>query len=125
PDQAMPLVLPQSYSAGSVIQIPAEPQTVGDHIRKEEAWTQATPERCGGSTRRRQDQCLQMGGKLVHPGHPVHARRSPVLGGQSGRGGEGVGGAAGATTNQPRTATEGSGEAAKRRSDHFGEVGTW
>ena len=34
PDQPMPLVLPQSYSAGSVIRIPTEPQTVGDHIRR-------------------------------------------------------------------------------------------
>ena len=34
PDQPMPLVLPQSYSTGRVIQIPVEPQTVGDHIRK-------------------------------------------------------------------------------------------
>jgi transcriptional regulator with XRE-family HTH domain len=34
PDQAMPLVLPQSYSTGSVIRIPTEPHTVGDHIRK-------------------------------------------------------------------------------------------
>ena len=34
PDQPMPLVLPQSYSTGSVIRIPTEPRTVGDHIRK-------------------------------------------------------------------------------------------
>ena len=33
PDQAMPLVLPQSYS-GAVIRIPTQPQTVGDHIRR-------------------------------------------------------------------------------------------
>jgi transcriptional regulator with XRE-family HTH domain len=33
PDQLMPLVLPQSYS-GSVIRIPTQPQTVGDHIRR-------------------------------------------------------------------------------------------
>jgi DNA-binding XRE family transcriptional regulator len=30
----MPLVMPQSYSTGSVIRIPLEPNTVGDHIRK-------------------------------------------------------------------------------------------
>jgi transcriptional regulator with XRE-family HTH domain len=35
PDQPMPLVLPQSYNTGSVIRIPSEPQTVGDHIRRE------------------------------------------------------------------------------------------
>lgn len=34
PDQAMPLVLAQSYSAGRVIRIPVAPQTIGDHIRK-------------------------------------------------------------------------------------------
>lgn len=34
PDQPMPLVLPQSYSPGRVIQIPVQPQTVGDHIRR-------------------------------------------------------------------------------------------
>ncbi|MBI3681122.1 MAG: recombinase family protein [Acidobacteria bacterium] len=34
PDQPVPLVLPQSYSAGSVVRIPTEPQTVGDHIRR-------------------------------------------------------------------------------------------
>ena len=34
PDQPMPLVLPQSYSTGSVIRIPVEPKTIGDHIRK-------------------------------------------------------------------------------------------
>jgi site-specific DNA recombinase len=34
PDQAMPLMLPQSYGASSVIRIPSEPRTVGDHIRK-------------------------------------------------------------------------------------------
>lgn len=34
PDQPMPLVLPQSYSAGRVIRIPTEPHTVGDHIRR-------------------------------------------------------------------------------------------
>ena len=34
PDQPMPLVLPQSYSSGSVIRIPTEPHTVGDHIRR-------------------------------------------------------------------------------------------
>jgi site-specific DNA recombinase len=34
PDQPMLLVLPQSYSAGRVIRIPTEPQTVGDHIRR-------------------------------------------------------------------------------------------
>ena len=34
PDQAMPLVLPQSYSTGPVIRIPAQPQTIGDHLRK-------------------------------------------------------------------------------------------
>jgi len=34
PDQPLPLVLPQSYSAGSVIRIPTEPQTIGDHIRR-------------------------------------------------------------------------------------------
>jgi transcriptional regulator with XRE-family HTH domain len=33
PGQPMPLVLPQSYSTGSV-RIPIVPQTVGDHIRK-------------------------------------------------------------------------------------------
>ncbi len=33
PDQATPLVLPQSYS-GSVIRIPTQPQTVGDHVRR-------------------------------------------------------------------------------------------
>ncbi|MBZ5626521.1 MAG: helix-turn-helix domain-containing protein [Acidobacteriia bacterium] len=30
----MPLVLPQSYSTGSVIRIPTQLNTVGDHIRK-------------------------------------------------------------------------------------------
>jgi DNA-binding XRE family transcriptional regulator len=35
PDQAMPLMLPQAYSTGSVVRIPTEPQTVGDHIRKQ------------------------------------------------------------------------------------------
>jgi hypothetical protein len=34
PDQPMPLVLPQSNTTGSVIRIPVEPRTVGDHIRK-------------------------------------------------------------------------------------------
>jgi len=34
PDQPQPLVLPQSYSAGTVVRIPTEPQTVGDHIRR-------------------------------------------------------------------------------------------
>ena len=34
PDQAMPLVLPQSYSTGSVIRIPTRLKTIGDHIRK-------------------------------------------------------------------------------------------
>ncbi len=34
PDQPMPLVLPQSYTTGSVIRIPTQPQTVGDHIRR-------------------------------------------------------------------------------------------
>jgi DNA-binding XRE family transcriptional regulator len=29
----MPIILPQSYSAGSVIRIPTEPRTVRDHIR--------------------------------------------------------------------------------------------
>ena|GEM_PF-1087513 len=33
PDQPMPLVLPQSYT-GSVVRIPTEPKTVGDHIRR-------------------------------------------------------------------------------------------
>ena len=33
PDQAMPLVLPQSYSTGRVIRIPTEPHSIGDHIR--------------------------------------------------------------------------------------------
>ncbi|MGD0201859.1 MAG: recombinase family protein [Bryobacteraceae bacterium] len=33
PDQPMPLVLPQSYP-GSLIRIPTQPQTVGDHIRR-------------------------------------------------------------------------------------------
>jgi site-specific DNA recombinase len=34
PDQAMPLVLPQSYSTGCVVRIPTEPKTIGDHIRR-------------------------------------------------------------------------------------------
>jgi site-specific DNA recombinase len=34
PDQPLPLVLPQSYSAPRVIRIPKQPQTVGDHIRR-------------------------------------------------------------------------------------------
>ena len=34
PDQPLPLVLPQSYRAGSVIRIPMKPQTIGDHIRR-------------------------------------------------------------------------------------------
>jgi transcriptional regulator with XRE-family HTH domain len=34
PDEQMPVMLPQSYSTGAVIRIPAQPQTVGDHIRK-------------------------------------------------------------------------------------------
>ena len=34
PDQPMPLVLPQTYSAVRVIRIPVQPQTVGDHLRK-------------------------------------------------------------------------------------------
>ena len=33
PDQPMPLVLPQSYSTGT-LRIPLEPKTVGDHMRK-------------------------------------------------------------------------------------------
>ena len=32
--QPLPLVLPQAYSMGSVIRIPMQPKTVGDHIRK-------------------------------------------------------------------------------------------
>jgi hypothetical protein len=35
PNQPMPVVLSQSYSTGSIIRIPAEPKTVGDHIRKQ------------------------------------------------------------------------------------------
>ncbi len=35
PDQPMPLVLPQSYTAGAVVRIPTEPQTIGDHIRRQ------------------------------------------------------------------------------------------
>lgn len=34
PDQPMPLVLPQSYSAARVVRIPTQPQTIGDHIRR-------------------------------------------------------------------------------------------
>ena len=34
PDEPLPLILPQSYTTGSVIRIPAVPKTVGDHIRK-------------------------------------------------------------------------------------------
>jgi site-specific DNA recombinase len=35
PEQAMPLVLSQSYTSGArVIRIPAEPKTIGDHIRR-------------------------------------------------------------------------------------------
>jgi transcriptional regulator with XRE-family HTH domain len=34
PDQPMPVVLPQSYSAGTVVRIPVEPQTIGDHLRR-------------------------------------------------------------------------------------------
>jgi hypothetical protein len=34
PDQPMPLALPQSYSTGCVVRIPAAPQSVGDHIRR-------------------------------------------------------------------------------------------
>ena len=30
----MQVVLPQSYSTGRVVRIPAQPQTVGDHIRR-------------------------------------------------------------------------------------------
>lgn len=33
-EQPMPLVLPQSYSTGSLIRIPTEINTVGDHIRR-------------------------------------------------------------------------------------------
>jgi len=35
PKQPMPLVLPQSYIIGSVIRIPTEPHTIGDHIRNQ------------------------------------------------------------------------------------------
>ena len=34
PDQPLPVLLPQQYSAGAVIRIPVEPKTVGDHIRR-------------------------------------------------------------------------------------------
>lgn len=34
PDQPTPQVLLQSYAAGRVVRIPAQPQTVGDHIRR-------------------------------------------------------------------------------------------
>jgi len=34
PGQALPLVLPQNYSAGRAIRIPTEPKTIGDHIRR-------------------------------------------------------------------------------------------
>jgi len=34
PDQPVPLVLPQSYNSGTVVRIPKEPQTIGDHIRR-------------------------------------------------------------------------------------------
>jgi site-specific DNA recombinase len=34
PSQAMPLVLPQSYSTGSVVRIPTELRTIGDHTRR-------------------------------------------------------------------------------------------
>jgi transcriptional regulator with XRE-family HTH domain len=34
PNQPMPLVLPQSYSTGSVVRIPTELRTIGDHIRR-------------------------------------------------------------------------------------------
>jgi transcriptional regulator with XRE-family HTH domain len=34
PDQALPLILPQSYNSGKVIRIPKEPRTIGDHIRR-------------------------------------------------------------------------------------------
>jgi transcriptional regulator with XRE-family HTH domain len=33
PDQPMLVVLPQSYTTGTVIRIPTEPQTIGDHLR--------------------------------------------------------------------------------------------
>ncbi len=35
PGRPMPLVLPQSYNPGRAIRIPAELNTVGDHIRRE------------------------------------------------------------------------------------------
>jgi site-specific DNA recombinase len=35
PEQVMPLVLSQSYSAGRVVRIPVEPKTIGDHIRRQ------------------------------------------------------------------------------------------
>ena len=31
---AMPLVLPQSYSAARVVRIPVQPKTIGDHLRR-------------------------------------------------------------------------------------------
>jgi site-specific DNA recombinase len=34
PEQGMPLILPQSYDTGSVIRIPVEPHTIGDHVRR-------------------------------------------------------------------------------------------
>ena len=34
PNEPMPLVLPQSYSAGRVIRMVNKPETIGDHIRK-------------------------------------------------------------------------------------------
>ena len=37
PGQGLPLVLPQNYSAGRVIRIPTEPQTIGDHIRRRDS----------------------------------------------------------------------------------------
>ncbi len=51
PDQPMPLVLPQSYSATRVIRIPVQPQTVGDHIRRRRLALEDAPEGCRRATR--------------------------------------------------------------------------
>ena len=78
PDQPMPVVLPQAYSAGSVVRIPVQPQTVGDHIRKRRLGLKMLQRDVAEQLGVDKTSVFNWEANTSTPGNPVYARHHQV-----------------------------------------------
>jgi len=123
PDQPMPLVLPQSYSTGRVIRIPAKPQTVGDHIRKRRLSLKLFQKDVAEQIGVEKTSIANWERNRFYPGDPLHASDHRLPRVRPTAAGKFAGRAVGPPADEPWAFAGGVRQAAWRGPQYVGEVG--